>query len=281
MKEARNNRRITLRYRHDAMTRASRRPGHSHQETKNRFERRVAAHPRGARQAAHRATASRCASSARPTAPSSDHEFEAVGCVMVDDATDCRFIMGVKEVKTSQVRPGQTVMCFSHTIKGQSHNMPLLQHFLDQGASLMDYEVIVDDAGRAAGGLRSLRGPRGRPRDPLDPRAPDGRPRPRRPSRLSSTRWTTTTSRTMADHTREASRPAAEGPEALSPLVVAVTGNGRVSQGRAGVPGDGGRHPMHRRRGHHAPVRVARRPHAARAAPHRRHDLRARGRKQF
>ena len=75
-----------------------------------------------------------------------DVEFTAAGATLVDDATDCRFIVGVKEVKTSQVKPGQTVMCFSHTIKGQSHNMPLLAHFMKQGATLIDYEVIVDDA---------------------------------------------------------------------------------------------------------------------------------------
>ena len=35
-------------------------------------------------------------------------------------------------------------MCFSHTHKGQSHNMPILQAFLDKKAGLIDYELLTD-----------------------------------------------------------------------------------------------------------------------------------------
>ena len=112
-------------------------------ETKNKWERRVPLVPQEVRGLVAGGIAVRVERS--PTRAIEDAEFAAAGATLVDDATDCRFIIGVKEVKASQVKPGQAVMCFSHTIKGQSHNMPLLAHFMKQGATLIDYEVIVDE----------------------------------------------------------------------------------------------------------------------------------------
>jgi hypothetical protein len=199
-------------------------------ETKNRFERRVPLIPEELKQLIAEGIEVRVERS--PNRAFEDHEFEAVGCVMVDDATDCRFIMGVKEVKTSQVKPGQTVMCFSHTIKGQSHNMPLLQHFLDVGASLVDYEVVVDDQGvrqvafgRYAGlaGAHETLWTLGHRMRELGHDSP-----------LSLLKHAVDYKdlRTMADETWEAVEALRrEGPEAFSPLVVAVSGEGRVSRG--------------------------------------------------
>ena len=199
-------------------------------ETKNRFERRVPLIPEELKQLIAEGIEVRVERS--PNRAFEDHEFEAVGCVMVDDATDCRFIMGVKEVKTSQVKPGQTVMCFSHTIKGQSHNMPLLQHFLDVGASLVDYEVVVDDQGvrqvafgRYAGlaGAHETLWTLGHRLRELG-----------HDSALARLKHAVDYKdlRTMADETWEAVEALRrEGPEAFSPLVVAVSGEGRVSRG--------------------------------------------------
>jgi len=199
-------------------------------ETKNRFERRVPLIPEELKQLIAEGIEVRVERS--PNRAFEDHEFEAVGCVMVDDATDCRFIMGVKEVKTSQVKPGQTVMCFSHTIKGQSHNMPLLQHFLDVGASLVDYEVVVDDQGvrqvafgRYAGlaGAHETLWTLGHRMRELG-----------HDSALARLKHAVDYKdlRTMADETWEAVEALRrEGPEAFSPLVVAVSGEGRVSRG--------------------------------------------------
>ena len=199
-------------------------------ETKNRFERRVPLIPEELKQLIAEGIEVRVERS--PNRAFEDHEFEAVGCVMVDDATDCRFIMGVKEVKTSQVKPGQTVMCFSHTIKGQSHNMPLLQHFLDVGASLVDYEVVVDDQGvrqvafgRYAGlaGAHETLWTLGHRMRELGHDSP-----------LSLLKHAVDYKdlRTMADETWQAVEALRrEGPEAFSPLVVAVSGEGRVSRG--------------------------------------------------
>ncbi len=51
-------------------------------------------------------------------------------------------IVGVKPFEPELVFLGQTHACFAHVIKGQRENMPLLRAFIDQGASLFDYECI-------------------------------------------------------------------------------------------------------------------------------------------
>ncbi|HEC82123.1 MAG TPA: hypothetical protein ENI42_06870, partial [Thermoplasmatales archaeon] len=44
--------------------------------------------------------------------------------------------------------PGKTYVFFSHTIKGQKHNMPMLKRILELNCTLIDYEKIVDERGR-------------------------------------------------------------------------------------------------------------------------------------
>ena len=68
------------------------------------------------------------------------------GARIVEDLDRADFIVGVKEPPVDSVT-GKVYMIFSHTIKGQSYNMPLLQRFLDAGATLIDYELIRDANG--------------------------------------------------------------------------------------------------------------------------------------
>ncbi|MEZ4405699.1 MAG: hypothetical protein R3A52_04265 [Polyangiales bacterium] len=199
-------------------------------ETKNRWERRVPIIPSAMKTLIDEGIEVRVERS--PNRAFRDEEFEAVGATMVDDATDCRFVMGVKEVKPSQVKPGQTVVCFSHTIKGQSHNMPLLAHFIAQGASLVDYEVIVDNNnvrqvafGRYAGlaGAHETLWTLAHRMKALGHDSP-----------LSAIKHAVDYRdlAEMAAHTRSAlDALRKEGPDVYAPFVVAVTGNGRVSQG--------------------------------------------------
>jgi len=44
---------------------------------------------------------------------------------------------GVKQVRSEAILPGKTYMFFSHTIKGQEENMPLLQTCLRQKVLLL------------------------------------------------------------------------------------------------------------------------------------------------
>jgi alpha-aminoadipic semialdehyde synthase len=62
--------------------------------------------------------------------------------------TDGDVILGVKEIPVEKIQAGKTYLFFSHTIKGQPDNMPLLQRILDSGSTLIDYEKITDKSGR-------------------------------------------------------------------------------------------------------------------------------------
>jgi saccharopine dehydrogenase (NAD+, L-lysine-forming) len=75
----------------------------------------------------------------------SDQEFGASGAGVKEDLTDCDLILGIKEVRIADLIPRKTYVYFSHTIKGQSYNMPMLQKLLDLQCTLIDYERMVDE----------------------------------------------------------------------------------------------------------------------------------------
>lgn len=77
-----------------------------------------------------------------------DDEYRAVGAVVDDDLSACSVVFGVKEMPASCFLPGQCYVFFSHTIKGQPENMEMLRRLMSQGSHLIDYERVVDDAGR-------------------------------------------------------------------------------------------------------------------------------------
>lgn len=57
-------------------------------------------------------------------------------------------IFGVKQVPIDQLIPEKTYCFFSHTIKAQECNMPLLDAILEKNIRLIDYEKITDDNGQ-------------------------------------------------------------------------------------------------------------------------------------
>ncbi len=77
----------------------------------------------------------------------SDADYQASGAELVGTPDNHELVVGIKEPPVDSIQPGQVHVAFSHTIKGQDYNMPLLQKFLDQGASLFDYETIVNERG--------------------------------------------------------------------------------------------------------------------------------------
>lgn len=77
-----------------------------------------------------------------------DEEFNNVGAKLCEDLSDCDFIIGVKEIYQTDLIPGKPHLFFSHVIKGQDYNMPLLQHILDTKVTLFDYEKITDEKNR-------------------------------------------------------------------------------------------------------------------------------------
>jgi alpha-aminoadipic semialdehyde synthase len=57
-------------------------------------------------------------------------------------------ILGIKEMPVNFFERGKVYVFFSHTIKGQEDNMDMLQQILDVGATLIDYERVIDEKGR-------------------------------------------------------------------------------------------------------------------------------------
>lgn len=77
-----------------------------------------------------------------------DEEYRAAGAVLTEDLTEANIVFGAKEVPLDRIGAGQTFCFFSHTIKGQAHNMPMLRRFMERRATLFDYERVVDEKGR-------------------------------------------------------------------------------------------------------------------------------------
>jgi alpha-aminoadipic semialdehyde synthase len=78
----------------------------------------------------------------------SDEEYRRTGAKIDEDLSPCPLIFAVKEIPIDFIKPGKTYVFFSHTIKGQSHNMPMLKRLMELGCQLIDYERIVDERGR-------------------------------------------------------------------------------------------------------------------------------------
>ncbi len=78
----------------------------------------------------------------------SDKFYEAAGADLGGSLDDCKVVFAVKEIPIEMLREKKTYAFFSHTVKGQKHNMPLLRKLLDLGCTLIDYEKVVDDEGK-------------------------------------------------------------------------------------------------------------------------------------
>lgn len=74
-----------------------------------------------------------------------DHEYETAGAKVVKDLTGAPVVFGVKEIPATAFEEGKTYVFFSHVIKGQPYNMPMLKKMMEMGCNLIDYERIVDD----------------------------------------------------------------------------------------------------------------------------------------
>jgi alpha-aminoadipic semialdehyde synthase len=77
-----------------------------------------------------------------------DDEYRQAGAKITEDLSPCAVVFAVKEIPASFFTQDRTYVFFSHTIKGQSHNMPMLRRLLDLGCQLIDYEKIVDGGKR-------------------------------------------------------------------------------------------------------------------------------------
>jgi len=85
---------------------------------------------------------------ASPNRCYTDKEYKEAGIPFVSDFNDCEILMGVKEVPIDLLVPNKTYFFFSHTIKKQSYNRPLLKAVLEKNIRLLDYEVLTNDKGQ-------------------------------------------------------------------------------------------------------------------------------------
>jgi alpha-aminoadipic semialdehyde synthase len=77
----------------------------------------------------------------------SDKDYESAGAKVTEDLSSS-LVFAVKELPINFIKPKTTYVFFSHTIKGQKHNMPMLKKMMDLGCNLIDYEKITDEKSR-------------------------------------------------------------------------------------------------------------------------------------
>ncbi len=115
-------------------------------EDKNPFERRVALTPEAVGRLVAQGIRIEVERFDRRCFP--DAAYEAAGALLVDDVRDCEIVLGIKEMPLGYFREGGAYIFFSHTIKGQPYNMPMLAELVDKGCTLIDYECVKDESGR-------------------------------------------------------------------------------------------------------------------------------------
>jgi alanine dehydrogenase len=77
-----------------------------------------------------------------------DEEYVQAGAKIREDLSPCPVVFGVKEMPLVFFQPHNTYVFFSHVIKGQDYNMPMLRRLLELKCQLIDYEKVVDEKGR-------------------------------------------------------------------------------------------------------------------------------------
>lgn len=78
------------------------------------------------------------------------NEYLQAGAVIQEDISEAPVIIGVKPVPLDyqSLMPHKTYAFFSHTIKAQEENMPLLDTLIERNVRLLDYEKMVDHQGK-------------------------------------------------------------------------------------------------------------------------------------
>jgi len=77
----------------------------------------------------------------------SDDAYRRAGAKLEEDISHCQTVLAIKEIPLHFYQERKTYLFFSHTIKGQAHNMPILKRMMAKRCQLIDYERIVDDQG--------------------------------------------------------------------------------------------------------------------------------------
>ena len=116
-------------------------------EDKNRWERRAPLVPEDLREIINE-TGARAFVEKSEKRFFAEDQYAAAGAESCVGMADGDVILGVKEIPVEKILDNKTYVFFSHTVKGQIGNMPLLKRIIDSGSTLIDYERITDAAGR-------------------------------------------------------------------------------------------------------------------------------------
>lgn len=76
-----------------------------------------------------------------------DGSYADAGAQVNEDISAARVVFGLKEIEKDNIAPQKTYLCFSHTHKGQVKNKSMLKRFMDQQATLIDYELVCHSNG--------------------------------------------------------------------------------------------------------------------------------------
>ncbi len=116
-------------------------------EDKNQWERRVPLVPDHVRELRERHGV-RTVVQPSPIRIFSDDEYRRAGAEVSEDLGPASLVLAVKEIPAHLFVPGKSYFFFSHVIKGQPYNMPMLKRMMDLGCHLLDYEKVTDDQNR-------------------------------------------------------------------------------------------------------------------------------------
>ncbi len=75
----------------------------------------------------------------------SDDEYRRAGAEISEDLGKAGTVFAVKEIPTALFDKNKTYVFFSHTIKGQSYNMPMLKDMIALRCNLIDYERVLNE----------------------------------------------------------------------------------------------------------------------------------------
>ncbi|XP_048404954.1 alpha-aminoadipic semialdehyde synthase, mitochondrial isoform X2 [Stegostoma tigrinum] len=76
-----------------------------------------------------------------------EKDYRQAGAIIQEDISEASLIIGVKSPPVEKLIPKKTYAFFSHTIKAQEANMPLLDAVVEKEIRLIDYEKMVDSKG--------------------------------------------------------------------------------------------------------------------------------------
>lgn len=77
-----------------------------------------------------------------------DDEYKTSGAKVINRFRKATLLLGIKSPRVEDLYRNKIYMVFSHTIKGQSQNTPLLKACRQKNTTLIDYEKIVDLHGK-------------------------------------------------------------------------------------------------------------------------------------